>query len=89
MVIRFPFEPKAEKSMEPKAGIEGKQIVYPRGAAAGAVRGKLSDWLFQATPSDYDIVGRRIQEPEWASSRRVTTRFRLFNFWSPRNRHLP
>jgi hypothetical protein len=28
MVVRFPFAPKAEKSMEPLAGIDGKQIVY-------------------------------------------------------------
>ncbi len=41
MVIRFPFAPKAEKSMEPLAGIEGKQIVYREELQAEAVRGKL------------------------------------------------
>ncbi len=46
MSVRFGFEPKAEKSLEPLAGIDGKQIVYHQ-ELKGAVRGKLSHWLFQ------------------------------------------
>ncbi len=47
MVIRFPFAPKAEKSMEPRAGNRGQTDRLSGRAATGSVRGKLSDGLFR------------------------------------------
>ena len=46
MVVRFPFAPKAEKSMEPRAASTVSNRLSG-GAATGAVRGKLSDGLFR------------------------------------------
>ena len=55
MVVRFPFAPKAEKSMEPLAGIDGKEIVYHQELQAEQyVESFLTG--YSSSPSDYDIT---------------------------------
>ena len=87
MVIRFPFAPKAEKSMEPLAGIDGKQIVYRQELQAGAVRGKLSDRLFQQ-PLGLRHRGRGYKDGGGRRADRGQPISR-FNFWSPRTTICP
>jgi hypothetical protein len=55
MVIHFPFEPKAARSLEPGAKIEGKDIVYqeelrPRQSVTSFLSG------YSNSPSDYDFT---------------------------------
>jgi hypothetical protein len=87
MVIRFPFEPKAEKSMEPLAGIEGKQIVYRKELQAGQY---VESWLtgYSKNPSDYDIV---VEDTRTGTGVEQTgdNAISRFNFWSPRTAICP
>ena len=55
MVVRFPFAPKAEKSMEPLAGIDGKQIVY-RQELQGEQYVESFLTGYSSFTSDYDIT---------------------------------
>ena len=55
MVVRFPFEPSAEQSMEPAAAIHGREIVYqepllPKKSAFTFLTG------YSKSTSDYDIT---------------------------------
>ena len=82
MVVRFPFEPKAEQSMEPLARIEGKQIVYlkelpqkPRLAASSYLTG------YSDRVSDYDIT---VEDQRTGVGVEQTSDMPIsrFNFWS-------
>ena len=82
MVVRFPFEPKAERSMEPRAKIEGKEIVYleeipqqPRAAATSFLTG------YSDNPSDYDITVEN-QKTGVGVEQTSTSPIARFNFWS-------
>ena len=87
MNIRFPFAPQVEKSMEPLAGIEGKQIVYrqelqPDQYVESYITG------YSNNPSDYDIV---VEDTKTGVGVEQTgnTPISLFNFWSPRTTICP
>jgi hypothetical protein len=87
MVVRFPFAPKAEKSMEPLAGIEGKQIVYREELQPGQyVESYLTG--YSSNPSDYDIV---VEDTKTGVGVEQTgdNPISLFNFWSPRTTMCP
>jgi hypothetical protein len=87
MVIRFPFEPKAEKSMEPRAAIEGKQIVYREELQPGQyVESYLTG--YSNNPSDYDIVVEDTRTGVGVEQTGDNTISR-FNFWSPRTAICP
>jgi hypothetical protein len=54
MVVRFPFEPKAERALGNGASIDGRKIVYERQLQAGeTAAGSLSG--FSSNVSDYDF----------------------------------
>jgi hypothetical protein len=87
MVVRFPFTPKAEKSMEPLAGIDGKQIVYHQELPPGK---SVESWItgYSNKPSDYDIVVENTKTGvgvEQTGDNPIS----LFNFWSPRTTIAP
>jgi hypothetical protein len=87
MVIRFPFAPQAEKSMEPLVGIEGKQIVYREELQPGQyVESYLTG--YSTNPSDYDIV---VEDTKTGVGVEQTgdNPISLFNFWSPRTTMCP
>ncbi|MGC2399323.1 MAG: hypothetical protein WA510_06065 [Acidobacteriaceae bacterium] len=87
MTIRFPFTPKAEKSMEPLAGIEGKQIVYRQELQPGQyVESYLTG--YSNNPADYDIV---VENTKTGAGVEQTgdNPISLFNFWSPRTAICP
>jgi hypothetical protein len=87
MTIRFPFTPQAEKSMEPRAGIEGKQIVYRQELQPGqSVESYITG--YSNNPSDYDIV---VEDTKTGVGVEQTgnTPLSLFNFWSPRTTICP
>ena len=82
MVVRFPFEPKAERSMEPWAKIEGTEIVYteeipqqPRASATSFLTG------YSDNPSDYDITVEN-QKTGVGVEQTSTSPIARFNFWS-------
>jgi hypothetical protein len=87
MVIRFPFAPKAEKSMEPQAHIDGNQIVYREELQPGQyVESYLTG--YSRNPSDYDIVVENTKTGvgvEQSGDNPIS----LFNFWSPRTAICP
>jgi hypothetical protein len=87
MIVRFPFAPTAEKSMEPLAGIDGKQIVYREELQPGQyVESYLTG--YSASPSDYDIVVENTKTGvgvEQTGDNPIS----LFNFWSPRTAMCP
>ena len=80
MAVHFAFTPQAEKSMEPLAKIDGKDIVYlheiaPRQAAASYLTG------YSSNPADYDFTVENRNTGvgvEQTSSSPIS----LFNFWS-------
>ncbi|MGB8537180.1 MAG: hypothetical protein WCD57_12240 [Acidobacteriaceae bacterium] len=87
MVIRFPFAPKPEKSMEPQAGIEGKQIVYREELQPGQyVESYLTG--YSSNPADYDIV---VEDTRTGVGVEQTgdNSISRFNFWSPRTAICP
>ena len=87
MSIRFPFTPQVEKSMEPLAGIEGKQIVYRQELQPGQyVESYITG--YSNNPSDYDIV---VEDTKTGVGVEQTgnTPISLFNFWSPRTTICP
>jgi hypothetical protein len=57
MAVRFPFEPIAQKSMEPRAKIDGKDIVYLQELSAGP-RQSASSFLtgYSSSPADYHFT---------------------------------
>jgi hypothetical protein len=57
MAVHFPFEPKAQKSMEPRAKIDGKDIVYLQELTSGP-RQSASSFLtgYSNSPADYDFT---------------------------------
>ena len=55
MVVRFPFEPKAEPGLANGASIQGKEIVYGRELQTGETAGS-SLTGFSSNVSDYDFV---------------------------------
>ena len=82
MVVRFAFEPKAERSMEPLAKIDGKQIVYlqelqpkPRVSATSFLTG------YSDNPSDYDITVEN-QKTGVGVEQTSGSPISRFNFWS-------
>jgi hypothetical protein len=87
MVVRFPFEPKAEHTLGPAATIHGNEIVYqdelqPRQSAYSFLNG------YSSSPSDYDIIvedkrtGVGVEQTADASIARL-------NFWSIRTTICP
>jgi hypothetical protein len=57
MAVHFPFEPVAQKSMEPRAKIDGKDIVYLQELTSGP-RQSASSFLtgYSTSPADYDFI---------------------------------
>jgi len=57
MTVHFPFEPIAQKSMEPRAKIDGKDIVYLQELTSGP-RQSASSFLtgYSTSPADYDFI---------------------------------
>lgn len=87
IVVRFPFEPKAEESMEPLAGIEGKQIVYRSELKPGQyVESYLTG--YSDSPKDYDIVTEDTRTGVGVEQTGDNPMSR-FNFWSPRTTICP
>ena len=87
MVVRFPFAPVAEKSMEPRAAIEGKQIVYREELQSGQyVESYLTG--YSNSPSDYDIT---VEDTRTGVGVEQTgdNPMSLFNYWSPRTTMCP
>lgn len=82
MVVRFAFEPKPERPLEPLAKIDGKDLIYfqelpqkPRSAATSYLTG------YSDNPSDYDITVENQNTGvgvEQTSDHAITR----FNFWS-------
>jgi hypothetical protein len=87
IVVRFPFTPKAEKSLEPQAAIDGKQIVYNQELQPGQyVESYLTG--YSDSPSDYDIVTENTKTGvgvEQTGDNRISR----FNYWSPRTTQCP
>jgi hypothetical protein len=87
MVVRFPFAPQAEKSMEPLAGIDGKEIVYHRELQEGQyVESCLTG--YSSSPSDYDITVEN-QKTGVGVEQTGDVPMSRFNFWSPRTTICP
>ncbi len=87
MVVRFPFEPKAETSLEPLAGIDGKQIIYhaelePHQYVESYITG------YSNSPKDYDIVTEDTRTGVGVEQTGDNPLSR-FNFWSPRTTICP
>jgi hypothetical protein len=87
MVLRFPWTPRAEKSLEPQAQIDGKQIVYreelqPEQYVESYLTG------YSNSPSDYDIV---VEDTRTGVGVEQTgdNPISRFNFWSPRTAICP
>jgi hypothetical protein len=57
MAVQFPFEPKAEKPLEPRAKIDGKDLVYLR-ELTSAPRQAVTSYLtgFSNSPADYHFI---------------------------------
>jgi hypothetical protein len=81
MTVRLGFTPVAEKSMEPMAAIEGKQIVYKQQLQPHQY---VESWLtgYSKSPADYDIFVENTKTGvgvEQTGDNPIS----LFNFWSP------
>jgi hypothetical protein len=87
MVVRFPFAPQAEKSMEPLAGIDGKEIIYRQ-----ELQGEqyVESYLtgYSSSPSDYDITVEN-QKTGVGVEQTGDVAMSRFNFWSPRTTLCP
>jgi hypothetical protein len=57
MAVHFPFEPQATRPMEPRAKIDGKDIVYLQELGTGP-RQSATSYLtgFSSSPADYDFT---------------------------------
>jgi hypothetical protein len=87
MVVRFPFTPKPEKSMEPLAGIDGKNIVYRQELQGEQyVESYLSG--YSTSPSDYDITVEN-QKTGAGVEQTGDVAMSRFNFWSIRTTLCP
>jgi hypothetical protein len=87
MNVKFAFTPVAEKSMEPLAAIEGKQIVYKQELQTGQyVESYLTG--FSNQPSDYDITVENTKTGVGVEQTGDNP-MSLFNFWSPRTTICP
>lgn len=87
MVVRFPFEPKAEQSMEPAAAIHGHEIVYeeplqPKQSAFTFLTG------YSKSISDYDIVFEN-EKTGVGVEQTADAPISRFNFWSIRTTVCP
>jgi hypothetical protein len=86
-VVRFPFAPQAEKSMEPLAGIDGKEIVYRQ-----ELQGEqyVESFLigYSSFTSDYDIT---VEDRKTGVGVEQTGDLPIarFNFWSIRTTLCP
>jgi hypothetical protein len=87
MVVRFPFEPKAEQTMEPLAAIHGRELVYqeelgPEQSAFSFLTG------YSRSPSDYNIVFENVKTGVGVQQTADVPMSR-FNFWSIRTTVCP
>ena len=87
MVVRFPFAPKAEKSMEPLAGIDGKEIVY-RQELQGEQYVESFLTGYSSFTSDYDITVED-QKTGVGVEQTADVPISRFNFWSIRTTICP
>jgi hypothetical protein len=87
MVIRFPFEPKAQDPLEPGAKIEGKEIVYKQELGPEQT---VSSFLtgFSSNSSDYDIIFEDRKTGVGVEQTSDTPMSR-FNLWSIRTTVCP
>jgi hypothetical protein len=87
MKVNFRFTPVAEKSMEPLAAIEGKDIVYRQELQKGQyVESYLTG--YSKDPADYDITVENTKTGVGVEQTGDTP-MSLFNFWSPRTTICP
>jgi hypothetical protein len=87
MTIGFPFTPVAEKSLEPRAGIDGKKIVYHQELQPGQfVESYITG--YSDNPSDYDFVVENTKTGVGVEQTGDTPLSRV-NFWSPRTTICP
>jgi hypothetical protein len=87
MVVRFPFEPKAEQSLGPAAVIHGREILYedplePGQSAFSFLTG------YSKSPSDYDIIVEN-QKTGVGVEQTGDMPISRFNFWSIRTTICP
>ena len=87
MVVRFPFAPQAEKSMEPLAGIDGKEIVY-RQELQGEQYVESFLTGYSSSPSDYNITVEN-QKTGVGVEQTGDVAISRFNFWSIRTTLCP
>jgi hypothetical protein len=87
MLVRFPFEPKAQKDLGNGARVEGKQIVYDRELETGQTASSLLTG-YSGNPASYDFVvensktGVGVEQTSDQPISRV-------NFWSIRTTMCP
>jgi hypothetical protein len=89
MVVHFPFEPKAQRPLEPRGKIDGKDIVYlqelgtgPKEAVTSYLKG------FSQSPADYDITVED-QRTGVGVEQTADVPISQFNFWSIRTTICP
>lgn len=87
MVVRFPFDARAEKDLGNGAGIHGREIVYSRELETGQ---SAMTWIdgFSADPSSYDFVVENRKTGvgvEQTGDQRISR----INFWSIRTTVCP
>jgi hypothetical protein len=87
MVVRFPFEPKAERDLGNGAGIEGRQIVYSRELETGQSASSLiTGYTGDALSYDFVVENRRTGVGVEQTGDQPISRI---NFWSIRTTICP
>ena len=87
MIVRFPFEPKAEQSMEPWAAIHGREIVYQEELQPGKSAFSFLTGYSKGV-TDYDIVFENLKTGVGVEQTADVPMSRL-NFWSIRTTVCP
>jgi hypothetical protein len=89
MTVHFPFEPKAQRSMEPHAKIDGKDIVYLQELQTGRGQSATSYLTgYSSNPSDYDFTVEN-QKTGVGVEQTSTSPISQVNFWSIRTTICP
>jgi hypothetical protein len=89
MTVHFPFEPKAQRSMEPHAKIDGKDIVYLQELQTGRGQSATSYLTgYSSNPSDYDFTVQN-QKTGVGVEQTSSSPISQINFWSIRTTICP